>query len=83
MVGRLHVPIEEGEDAVEELVEGGDRLLCSLHLLLRGGNEVVGGGDHLGEGDDLPGQLGGLSPVSRLLHSGSGLSHPNQTKLQI
>ena len=46
----------------------------------RGGDHV---GDHGGEGDDLPGQLGGLSPVSRLLHSSSGLSHPNKTKLQI
>ena len=34
MVGRLHVPVEEGEDAVEELVEGGGGLLGSLHLLL-------------------------------------------------
>ena len=45
---------------------------------------MVGGSDHAGgEGDDLPGQLGGLAPVGRLLHSAPGLSHPNKTKLQM
>ena len=45
---------------------------------------VVDIDEDAGEGVyDLPGQVGGLAPVGRLLHSTSGLPHPNKAKLQM